>query len=200
MRTGARLLQPSQSWNGKTPQVIRPPGKEGAQMRTGARLLPPSRTWNGKRNAHRPLGHGRCAKCAPAHACSNQANLRTEKNPQVLRPPGKEGAQMRTGARLLQPSQSWNGKNPASPPPSGQGRCALRTGARLLQPSQSQNGKNPASPPPSGQGRCANAHRRTPAPTKPNLRTEKGTANLSPLGQGRCAPRTGARLLQQSPS
>ena len=54
-----------------------------------------------------------------------QAQSQNEKQ-KATAPTGTEGAQMRTGARLLQPSQSWNGKKTASRRPPGKegAQCA----------------------------------------------------------------------------
>ena len=109
-------------------------------------------------------------------------------------------------------------------PPTGHGRCAPRTVERLPLPSRTWNGKKnatahwarkvrPRAPsndcpcqaelgtrkrmqPPLGHGRCAPAHRRTIAPTKPNLEREKECNR--PSGTEGAPPRTGERLLRPS--
>jgi len=83
------------------------------KMRTGARLLQPSQSWNEKRNckrklrtkkcpqSHRPLGK-EGAPSAPAHACYNQAHLRTKKElqAQALLPREYERAYFSRAERL----------------------------------------------------------------------------------------------------
>ena len=138
-------------------------------------------------------------------------------------------AHPRTGASLLQPKPNLERKKDTRPPSPGKEGAHPRTGARLLQPKPNLERKKIRARLPR-QGRCAPAHRRPPAPAKPNLERKKDTRPPSPSKegspprngarllqpkpnlerkkdtrppsprQGRCAPRTGARLLQQSPN
>ena len=89
-RAGARLLPPSRTQNAK---VVCNPFREGTPPRAGARLLPPSRTENAKevckracynqaefRTEKRFATPSRKARPrVPAHACSRQAELGTQK-------------------------------------------------------------------------------------------------------------------------
>ena len=124
-----------------------------------------SQTQNAKRYATPPLGHGRCAQRAPAHACSNQAELRT-----------------RNGMQL----------------PPRHGRCAPRAPAHACSNQAKLRTRNGMQLPP-GHGRCELSHRRTLAPTKPNLELET-VCNCPPRARKVRPTRTGARLLQQSQS
>ncbi|BDC96413.1 hypothetical protein TRSA_15120 [Treponema saccharophilum] len=89
---------------------------------------------------------------ASAHACSNQAELRTRKRPSIR-----------------------NTQRPGHTSHPRHGRCAPRIGARLLQPSRTQNAQTTNSEHATAQAHIAPqawkmrpAHRRTLAPTKPN--------------------------------
>ena len=99
----------------------------------------------------------------------------------------------RTGARLLQPKPNLERKKGtqqlrrarkvrnSAPSHACYDKAELRTRkrlskrARLLQPKPNLERKKIRARLPPRQGRCAPAHRRTPAPTKAELRTKKGT-------------------------
>ena len=168
-----------------------------AHPRTGTRLLKPKPNLERKKIRARLPPARKVRPRASAPACSNQSRTENGNNERNC-PLGKEGAPPRTGARLLQPKPNLERKKIRARLPPGKEGAPPHTGARLLQPKPNLERKkirarlSPAR-------KVRPAHRRTLAPTKAELRTEKDTRPPSPR-QGRCAPRTGARLLQPKPN
>ena len=154
-----------------------------------------SQTQNAKRYATPPLGHGRCAQRAPAHACSNQAELRTRNGMQL--PPGHGRCAQRAPAHACSNQAELRTRNGMQLPPR-HGRCAPRAPAHACSNQAKLRTRNGMQLPP-GHGRCELSHRRTLAPTKPNLELET-VCNCPPRARKVRPTRTGARLLQQSQS
>ena len=99
----ARLLQPKPNLERKKIRARLPP-RQGRCAPAHRRTLAPTKAELGTEKDTRPPSPParKVRPRAPAHACSNQSRTENEKR-YATAPPGTEGAQQRTVARLLQP-------------------------------------------------------------------------------------------------